>query len=210
LIFFDLVHNEHKLQAMCNLRLLADVTPQTFKQLYRLLRRGDAFCTSSLSLSLSLSLYTLERQLIGVAITGKPHRTGRGELTVQVTQLPTLLSPSLHDIPVDTKEHGTDAYPRHVQFLADKPTADTLRIRAAVVQYVRQFFVGRDFMEVNTPIMAGEAGGATARPFVTAAHEFPDKPLYLRIAPELWLKRLVIGGFDRVFEIGASFRNEGA
>lgn len=128
---------------------------------------------------------------------------------MQATEPPKLLSPSLHDIPVDTKEHGIDAYPRHVQFLADKRTSDILRIRAEVVQYIRQFYVDQAFMEVNTPIMAGEAGGATARPFVTAANEFPDRPLYLRIAPELWLKRLVIGGFDKVFEIGPSFRNEG-
>jgi lysyl-tRNA synthetase class 2 len=126
-----------------------------------------------------------------------------------VTEIPTLLSPSLHDIPIDTKEHGITGYPRHVQFLADKHTSDIMRIRSVIIQYIRQFFVERAFMEVNTPIMASEAGGATARPFVTTANEFPDKSLYLRIAPELWLKRLVIGGFDKVFEIGASFRNEG-
>ncbi|RAO74116.1 uncharacterized protein BHQ10_010128 [Talaromyces amestolkiae] len=186
LIFFDLIQNDHKIQGMWNLRMSADVTPEKFKQLYRLLRRGDAF-----------------------SITGRPHRTGRGELTVQVTEIPTLLSPSLHDIPTDTKEHGISGYPRHVQFLADKHTSDVMRIRSTIIQYIRQFFVERAFMEVNTPIMASEAGGATARPFVTTANEFPDKSLYLRIAPELWLKRLVIGGFDKVFEIGASFRNEG-
>jgi lysyl-tRNA synthetase class 2 len=64
-------------------------------------------------------------------------------------------------------------------------------------------------MEVNTPVIAGEAGGATARPFITSATEFAEKQLSLRIAPELWLKRLVVGGFDKVFEIGPSFRNEG-
>lgn len=64
-------------------------------------------------------------------------------------------------------------------------------------------------MEVNTPIIATDAGGAVARPFYTSATEFPDRPLSLRIAPELWLKRLVVGGFDKVFEIGPSFRNEG-
>lgn len=64
-------------------------------------------------------------------------------------------------------------------------------------------------MEVNTPILASKSGGAIAQPFVTSATEFPDRPLSLRIAPELWLKRLVVGGFDRVFEIGPSFRNEG-
>lgn len=64
-------------------------------------------------------------------------------------------------------------------------------------------------MEVNTPIIDGQAGGAIARPFSTSATEFPDRELSLRIAPELWLKRLVVGGFDKVFEIGPSFRNEG-
>lgn len=64
-------------------------------------------------------------------------------------------------------------------------------------------------MEVETPILASVAGGAVARPFQTSATEFPDRPLSLRIAPELWLKRLVVGGFDKVFEIGPSFRNEG-
>jgi lysyl-tRNA synthetase class 2 len=120
-----------------------------------------------------------------------------------------MLSPTLHDVPVDTKEHGTSAFPRHVQYLADKRTWDVLRLRSAIIQHVRQFFIDRAFMEVNTPIIAGEAGGATARPFVTTANEFPDKQLSLRIAPELWLKRLVVGGFDKVFEIGSSFRNEG-
>lgn len=64
-------------------------------------------------------------------------------------------------------------------------------------------------MEVSTPIIATDAGGAVARPFYTSATEFPDRTLSLRIAPELWLKRLVVGGFDKVFEIGPSFRNEG-
>jgi len=64
-------------------------------------------------------------------------------------------------------------------------------------------------MEVNTPILAGSAGGAIAQPFRTSAAEFPERELSLRIAPELWLKRLLVGGFDKVFEIGPSFRNEG-
>ena len=64
-------------------------------------------------------------------------------------------------------------------------------------------------MEIDTPILNSIAGGASARPFATSATEFPDRPLSLRIAPELWLKRLIVGGFDRVFEIGPSFRNEG-
>ncbi|KAA8642323.1 putative lysyl-tRNA synthetase [Aspergillus tanneri] len=168
---------------MCNLRRLEGTTPEGFKRLYRLLRRGDAFC--------------------------KPHRTGRGELTVLATELPQLLSPCLHDVPLDTKEHEISPYPRHVQFLADSNTADIIRARSAIIQYLRQFFLDRSFMEVNTPIIGSIAGGAIARPFYTSATEFSDRQLSLRIAPELWLKRLVVGGFDRVFEIGPSFRNEG-
>ncbi|KAB8073657.1 hypothetical protein BDV29DRAFT_175155 [Aspergillus leporis] len=186
LIFFDIIQDGHKVQVMCNLRQLPGITPEAFKKLYRLLRRGDAF-----------------------SVTGKPHRTGRGELTVMATELPQLLSPCLHDIPLDAKEHETSPYPRHVQFLADQTTADIIRARSAIIQYLRQFFLDRSFMEVSTPIVNSIAGGAIARPFYTSATEFPERQLSLRIAPELWLKRLVVGGFDRVFEIGPSFRNEG-
>ncbi|KAL7659806.1 mitochondrial lysine-tRNA synthetase, variant 2 [Aspergillus niger] len=171
---------------MCNRRRLKDIPPATFKQFYRMLRRGDAF-----------------------SVTGNPHRTERGELTVLATELPQLLSPCLHDIPVDAQGQENSPYPRHVQFLADPETVNVIRARSAVVQYLRQFFVDRSFMEVNTPIIEAVAGGAIARPFHTTATEFPDRQLSLRIAPELWLKRLVVGGFDRVFEIGPSFRNEG-
>lgn len=86
---------------------------------------------------------------------------------------------------------------------------DIVRTRSAIVQYLRQCLLDRSFMEVDTPIIASVAGGAIARPFATTASEFPDRQLSLRIAPELWLKRLVIGGFDKIFEIGPSFRNEG-
>jgi lysyl-tRNA synthetase class 2 len=86
---------------------------------------------------------------------------------------------------------------------------DVLRLRSDIIKYLRKFFDGKDFVEFQTPILAGGAGGAVARPFATTAVEFPDKELSLRIAPELWLKRLVIGGVDRVYEIGPAFRNEG-
>lgn len=156
-------------------------------------------------------LFPLCRELLltRLAVTGKPHRTGRGELTVDATELPKLLSPCLHDVPVHDASHETSPYPRHVQFLADPVTKDIIRARSAVVQYLRQFFLDRSFMEVNTPIVGSVAGGAIARPFYTNATEFPERELSLRIAPELWLKRLVVGGFDKVFEIGPSFRNEG-
>jgi lysyl-tRNA synthetase, class II len=128
---------------------------------------------------------------------------------VQATKLPDLLSPCLHDIPVNANDHENSPYARHVQFLANKNTADVIKLRSAIIQYLRQFFLDRSFLEINTPILAATAGGAIARPFHTSATEFPEKQLSLRIAPELWLKRLVVGGFDKVFEIGPSFRNEG-
>ncbi|KAJ9299117.1 hypothetical protein DTO271G3_3359 [Paecilomyces variotii] len=186
LIFFDIIQDGHKVQVMCNQRRLDGVSPEQFKGFYRLLRRGDAF-----------------------SVTGTPQRTGRGELTIEATELPKLLSPCLHDVPLDAKEHENSPYARHVQFLADPTTTHILRARSEIVQYIRQFFLNRSFMEVNTPIIATDAGGAVARPFYTSATEFPDRSLSLRIAPELWLKRLVVGGFDKVFEIGPSFRNEG-
>ncbi|KAJ5278806.1 Nucleic acid-binding OB-fold [Penicillium angulare] len=171
---------------MCNKGRLQNIESQEFKKLYRLLRRGDAF-----------------------TVTGNPHRTARGELTLNVTELPQLLAPCLHDVPVHDVSHEISPYPRHVQFLADPATADIIRARSVLTQYLRQFFVDRSFMEVSTPIIGAVAGGAIARPFVTSATEFPERELSLRIAPELWLKRLIVGGFDKVFEIGPSFRNEG-
>ncbi|KAI5289401.1 hypothetical protein KEM54_003927 [Ascosphaera aggregata] len=143
------------------------------------------------------------------AITGKAHRTGRGELSLLATKLPQLLSPCLNTIPVWNKETEDTAYDRHVELLASPTAADVLRARSTIIQTIRQFFLNRSFMEVNTPILASAAGGAVARPFKTHATEFPGETLSLRIAPELWLKRLIVSGFDKVFEIGPSFRNEG-
>ena len=138
-----------------------------------------------------------------------PHRTERGELSISATNLPTLMSPCLHDVPVDREAHDISPYDRHVQLLSNKSAADILRARSFIIQHIREFFLKRDFMEVNTPILASQSGGAIATPFLTSATEFPERPLSLRIAPELWLKRLVVSGFDKVFEIGPSFRNEG-
>ena len=86
---------------------------------------------------------------------------------------------------------------------------DTIRLRSNIIQYIRDFLSESDHIEVQTPLLAHEAGGAVARPFHTSATEFPDRQISLRVAPELWLKRLVLGGLHRVFEIGPCFRNEG-
>jgi lysyl-tRNA synthetase class 2 len=93
--------------------------------------------------------------------------------------------------------------------LVNKSAADTIRLRSHIIQHVREFLLQDGFLEVQTPIIVDKASGAAARPFTTVATEFLDKELALRIAPEIWLKRLILGGMDRVFEIGPAFRNEG-
>jgi lysyl-tRNA synthetase class 2 len=123
--------------------------------------------------------------------------------------LPEILSPSLASLPRELDDQETRIRHRHVDLLVNKSVADTIRVRSHIIQYLRDFFLKDNFLEVQTPLIADKAGGAIAKPFTTIATEFSEKTLALRIAPEIWLKRLVIGGMDRVFEIGPAFRNEG-
>lgn len=126
-----------------------------------------------------------------------------------------LQSPCLQRFPVEQRGFATSPLsetnyqPRHVEMLTDPEVIEMIKARSTLVRTMRAFFETRSFVEVATPILSAVAGGATAKPFETTATEFPDRKLSLRIAPELWLKRLMVGGMDRVFEIGPSFRNEG-
>lgn len=115
----------------------------------------------------------------------------------------------MEQIPQSLTDSETKSQKRHLDMLANPAVADTIRLRSYIMQYIRDHFVKDDFLEVQTPILAQNAGGAVARPFTTRATEFADKELSLRVAPELWLKRLVIGGLNKVFEMGPAFRNEG-
>ncbi|KAI9842762.1 MAG: hypothetical protein M1837_006945 [Sclerophora amabilis] len=173
---------------MSNLQTLleSDIDEEKFRGLFSSIRRGGV-----------------------VSVTGIPHRTRRGELTILSAELPKSLAPGLQLLPTELLDPETRIRNRHVDLLVNQQTADTLRLRSEVVQCVRDFLLRDDFLEVQTPILADGAGGAVARPFSTSATEFPEKHVNLRIAPELWLKRLILGGLDRVFEIGPSFRNEG-
>lgn len=145
-----------------------------------------------------------------VGVAGPVFRTRTGELTIKATTL-RLLSKALRPLP--EKWHGLQDVEvryrqRYLDLLVNSQVRETFRKRARLIHLIRQFFLDRDFLEVETPIMQGVAGGALARPFVTH-HNTLDIDLYLRIAPELFLKRLIVGGVERVFELGRNFRNEG-
>ena len=142
-------------------------------------------------------------------LEGWPHRTSSGQLSVLLANLPQVLSPCLHTLPAELQDKESRIKNRHIDFLVNPNTASIFRLKAKIIQYLRDFLLKDGHVEVQTPILADGAGGAVARCFRTSATEFPDRNINLRIAPELWLKRMVIGGFDRVFEIGPSFRNEG-
>ncbi|AUH02175.1 lysine--tRNA ligase [Pectobacteriaceae bacterium CE70] len=141
---------------------------------------------------------------------GKLFKTKTGELSIHCTEL-RLLTKALRPLP--DKFHGladqeTRYRQRYLDLIANEESRHTFRIRSKVMAAIRGFMVGNGFMEVETPMMQVIPGGAAARPFVTH-HNALDIDMYLRIAPELYLKRLVVGGFERVFEINRNFRNEG-
>ncbi|KAI8139449.1 putative Lysyl-tRNA synthetase [Fennellomyces sp. T-0311] len=143
------------------------------------------------------------------SFTGVPGKTNRGQPGVFVTREMSVLTPCLHDIPrTGLKDPEKRFRQRHLDMLVNPEVTHTLRVRAEIIQYIRRFLEERGFLEVETPVLADKAGGANARPFMTRAHAL-GMDMQLRIAPELYLKQLVIGGMDRVYEIGKQFRNEG-
>ncbi len=145
-----------------------------------------------------------------VCATGSVFKTNKGELSVKASTI-RLLSKALRPLP--EKFHGmTDIEQRYRQryldLITSEQSANVFIVRSKMLQAIRDFFVARRYLEVETPMMHAIPGGAAARPFKTH-HNALDTELYMRIAPELYLKRLVVGGFERVFEINRNFRNEG-
>jgi len=145
-----------------------------------------------------------------IGASGNMYKTNRGELSVQADDLQ-LLSKALRPLP--DKFHGLADQEiryrqRYVDLIMNEHTRNTFKMRSKAVSRIRDYMIGADFLEVETPMLHPIPGGAAAKPFTTH-HNALDMDMYLRIAPELYLKRLVVGGFERVFEINRNFRNEG-
>lgn len=191
--FIDLVQDGAKVQIVASNKLM-QMTKQDFDEAHAFFRKGDF-----------------------ISCVGYPSITNVGELSLKLSRAIKLASPCLNlmIIPEKITDKGLINSNRVLNYLVNADLKQKLIIKSIVTQTIRQFFIDREFIEVQTPMLGGLGTGANAEPFKTVLNALKStsddssKYLQLRVAPELWLKKLVIGGFDKIFEIGQNFRNEG-